>query len=105
MQAGRLNQRVTIEAPPTAQDTDGQPTGGWVTVATVWADIRHQSGLEAVKAGAVASTVKASIRIRYRTGILSGMRLLHGATAYNILAVLPDLAGKQHVDLVCEVVS
>lgn len=101
MQAGKLNHRVTIEAPPTAQDAAGQPIGAWVPVATVWADIRHQNGLEAIKAGAVASTVKASIRIRYRTGITSGMRLLHGAAVFNIQAVLPA-AKKAHIDLVCE---
>lgn len=105
MQAGKLNHRIAIEAPPTAQDAAGQPIGAWVPVATVWANIRHQSGLEAIKASAVSSTVKASVRIRYRTDITSGMRVLHGATVFNIQAVLPDVTSKQHVDLVCEVVS
>ena len=61
--------------------------------------------IEAIKAGAVTSKVQTSIRLRYRTGITSGMRVVCGGVVYNILAVLPDLAGKGHVDLVCEVLS
>ena len=105
MQAGRLNRRCTLQAPGTTTDALGQPIPGWTDVATVWADIRMKSGLEAIKADAVTSTVRASIRIRYRTGLDASMRVLHGSTAYAIKAVLPDEARREHVDLVCEVVS
>lgn len=33
------------------------------------------------------------------------MRVLHGETVYQIKAVLPDEARRDHVDLVCEVVK
>jgi head-tail adaptor len=33
------------------------------------------------------------------------MRVLHGSTAFDIKAVLPDETRKTHVDLVCEVVK
>lgn len=105
MQAGKLNQRVTIEQRSTTQDAIGQPVETWTTVATVWAHIRHPSGIEKIKSDADISIVKASIRIRYRTGIDAGMRVVHGATTYGIEAVLPDVAGKQHVDLICEAVK
>ena len=105
MQAGRLNRRCVIQTPSTATDELGQPIPGWTDVATVWADIRMKSGLEAIKAGAVVSTVQASIRIRYRAGINAGMRVVHNLTAYNITAVQPDVGGREFVDLVAEVVS
>lgn len=106
MLAVKLNKRITIQKMGPDQDEIGQPIpADWVDVVTVWADIRHQSGMEAVKADAPVSVVKASIRIRYREGINAGMRVLHGSTAYNITAVLPDVAKKEHVDLVCEVVN
>lgn len=101
--AGRLNQRITIESPSASVDSLGQPVVGWQVVAMVWASIRHQSGAEAIKADAPISAVKASIRIRYRTGLDASMRVLHGATIYHIKAVLPDLARREYVDLVCEV--
>ena len=106
MQAGRLNRRVTITAPGPGVDEIGQPIDVVpVVVAKPWANIRHLNGTESIKAGAETSIVKASIRIRYRDGIDAGMRVLHKAVVYEIKAVLPDEAGREYVDLVCEVVS
>jgi SPP1 family predicted phage head-tail adaptor len=105
MQAGRLNRRVTLQAPGTATDELGQPIPGWTDVATVWGDVRLRSGLESVKAGAVVSTVQASVRIRYRTGINAGMRVLVDSVPYEVLAVQPDVGGREYVDLVCQMVN
>ena len=49
--------------------------------------------------------VQASIRVRYRAGITAGMRVVHNLTNYNITAVMPDVGGREYVDLVAEVVS
>lgn len=105
MQAGRLNRRCVLQTPSTATDEIGQPIPGWTDVATVWADIRMKSGLEAIKAGAVVSTVQASIRIRYRSDVNAGMRVVHNLVAYEIKAKLPDVSGREFLDLVCEVVN
>lgn len=105
MQAGRLNRRCTLQQPATDKDEAGQPIPGWSAVANVWADIRMKSGLEAIKAGAPVSTIQASIRVRYRAGITAGMRVTHGGTIYNITAVLPDVARREFLDLICEVHS
>ena len=105
MQAGRLNRRVTLQAPGTTTDELGQPIPGWTDVATVWGDIRLKSGLESIKAGAPVSVVQASIRIRYRAGINAGMRVVHNLQVYEILAVQPDVGGREYVDLVCQVVA
>lgn len=105
MDSRRLNRRITIQRPGSVQDDRGQPIPGWVEVAKPWASIKHPSGLSAIKADAPTSVVRASIRIRYRTDVLPGMRALHGATVYDIKAVLPDEVKREHVDLVCEVVK
>lgn len=105
MQAGRLNRRCTLQAPGTTQDELGQPIPGWTDVATVWGDVRLRSGLESIKAGAQVSVVQASIRIRYRAGLNAGMRLVHNLQAYEILAVQPDVGGREYVDLICQVVN
>lgn len=99
-----LNARVTLQSPPTGTDAAGDPSGSWTTVATVGADIRHPGGLEAIRAGADTSVVKASIRIRHRTGMTAGWRVVFGTQIYDVKAVLPD-ARKRHLDLLCEVVS
>lgn len=68
---------------------------------------RHSDevGPEAIKAGAPVSTVQASIRIRYRAGVTAGMRVVHNLVPYNIIAPLPDVSGREYIDLACEQVS
>ena len=104
MNAGDLNNLVTIQTRQAGQDAVGQPLAGWVTLAQVWADVRHGNGMEAVKAGAPVSEVKASIRIRRRTDVTSAMRVLVGSTPYAIEAVIQDEARRVFSDLVCKVV-
>lgn len=105
MQAGRLNRRCVLQTPGTATDEIGQPIPGWTDVATVWADIRMRSGLESIKAGAPVSVVAASIRIRYRSDVNAGMRVMHNLVAYEIKAVMPDVSGREFLDLACEVAT
>jgi SPP1 family predicted phage head-tail adaptor len=105
LDAGLLNRRCIVQQPSTESDEVGQPIPGWTDVAKVWADIRMKSGLEAIKAGSPVSTLQASIRVRYRGGITAGMRVTHGGAIYNITAVLPDVARREFLDLICEVHS
>ncbi len=102
MQAGRLRQRITIQARTDGQDAVGQPVDIWEDVAQVWSNARHLSGAESIKAASDVSVVRASFRIRHRTGIDAGMRILHAGAVYDIEAVLPgdrrewiDLAAKR----------
>ena len=104
MKAGNLNNLVAIQARQAGQDAVGQPLPGWTTFAQVWADVRHGNGLEAVKAGAPVSVVKASIRIRRRTDVTNAMRVLVGSTAYEVEAVIHDESRRVFTDLVCKVV-
>lgn len=105
MEAGKLNRRVTVKELSDSQDAAGQPVQTWADVATVWAHIRHLSGVESIKADADTSVVKASVRIRRRTGVDAGMRVYHGSTVYEIKAVLPDEESRERLDLACEVVN
>ena len=105
MQAGRLNRKCQLQSPSQSVDELGQPIPGWTDVATVWGDVRLRSGLESVKAGAVVSTVQASVRIRYRSGVNAGMRVLVDSVPYEVVAVQPDVGGREYVDLVCQIVD
>ena len=107
MDAGRLNTRIRIEQDGEVQDASGAWITGWSTLAELWADVRHTSGAEAIKGDQIVSTARASIRIRYRTGLTAGMRVTVVSTGaiYSVLSVLPDLQRREFVDLVCEVVT
>lgn len=102
-----LNSRVILRkpAPGAASDDHGQPIPGWTEVARLWAEIKHQSGIGAIRAGAETSALKVSIKIWRRAGINAGMQIVHDGVAYSIEAVLPDLVERRYTFLVCGVVQ
>ena len=106
IRAGQLNTLVIIQQRTAGTDELGQPIpGNWEEYAQAWAGIRHLSGVESIKSGSPVSSVAASIRVRYRSDLDAGMRVLVGATVYEIKAVLPDLQRREFVDLVCQATS
>lgn len=103
LHVGQLNTRIIVERRTQSKDAWGQPLpDAWLPVATLWSNVRHMGGSEAIRADAVSSAVRASIRIRWRTGIDAGMRVKVGAAVYDIKAVLPEMSRREWVDLVCE---
>lgn len=101
--AGSFPHQIHIQRKSGGQDDWGTPLPeAWenITATPIWSNVRYLSGSEAIKAGADVSTVRASVRIRWRTGIDAGMRVVHSGQVLDIEAVLPGV-GRQHVDLVC----
>ena len=105
MDSRDLKSLVIVQALQTGQDEIGQPVTTWATFKTVRANIRYLNGVETIKADAVSSVVKASIRIRRRTDITAAMRVVFGATTFEIKAVLPDEQDRERLDLSCEVLA
>lgn len=101
--AGSLRNRIAIQKRG-EPDALGEMTG-WADIATVWANVRNLSGLQAIQADADTSTVKASIRIRRRTDVNAGMRVVLDSVNYDILAVIDDAQGHVFTDLVCQKAS
>lgn len=99
MRAGELRQRVQIQHKVTTGGSLGHSSTSWQVLADVWGDVRHLSGMEGIKAGAITSTVQASCRLRWREDVTPAHRIALNGTAYNIEAVLPDTR-RQFVDLV-----
>lgn len=101
MRSGQLNNRVEIQHQVQTTDAVGATQYDWATLCYVWANIRHVSGAEMIKADQVSETVKASIRIRFNNAITSGMRVIFQDQVYDIQAILPDYAKYIYTDLVC----
>lgn len=85
MRAGLLRHRVTIQSP----GSDGM----WTDVATVWAEMLDS----AVSAPGDDLALQATtlFRLRYRTGILPGMRIVTDASTYEVTAPPVDLDGRR----------
>lgn len=105
MDSRDLKSLVTVQVLQAGQDAIGQPVTTWATFKTLRANIRYLNGLETIKADAQTSVVKASIRIRRRTDITAAMRVVFGATTFEIKAVLPDEQDRERLDLACEVLA
>lgn len=104
MNVGKLNRKIVIKSQSMNQADDGQPLNEWEPYASPWAHIRFMNGVETMKGDSPTSVAKASIRIRYREDITNAMQVVYNGITYRILAVLPDEAKREHVDLACEVV-
>lgn len=102
--AQTLRHYVSIQVRGTGKDAAGQPLDTWVELRKAWADIRTTGGLEAIRAGAVTSTVNASIRLRYCEDVDASMRVVYGPTIYKVIAPLPNGA-RLYLDLLTEVVK
>lgn len=96
-----MDQRVKLQAQQTVQGPMGDTTS-WVDVATVWAEVRYLSGIQAIKAGAPVGQASASIKINRRTGLSPSMRAVHKGKAFEIQAVLPDEVERIYTFLVCK---
>ncbi|MBB3259998.1 SPP1 family predicted phage head-tail adaptor [Paraburkholderia bannensis] len=92
---------MSLQQRGTQRDAAGQPVASWSEIARPWADIRYLNGKEYATSGTIVSGATASVRIRYRTDVTASMRVVCGATIFNILAVLPDEEGRDHLDLAC----
>ena len=102
MKAGTLNRRIRLERPMTEKKPSGQVvTTGWELVAAVWANARVLNGKEFITSGTEVASTAVSFRIRWRTDVTTEMRVVYASVAYDINAVLPDLAGRKFVDLAC----
>ena len=93
---GKRNKYVTIEQPvaPASRFATG---GTWAKVADAWASIEPLAGREYWNAQQVQSVVTHRIKILYRAGITSDMRIQHGERYFNIASVVdPE---ERHVEL------
>jgi SPP1 family predicted phage head-tail adaptor len=100
LNAGRLREILTLEAPPADDDGAGGQTGGWTFVAQLRGAVVAVRGDEAAQAAIAKMTVQYRVTIRRRV-VLPGQRLRWGGMALDIRAVLPDL-DRAFVVLLCE---
>lgn len=101
---GQLRDRIKIQRRTDGVNEVGEPLpDGWEDYVSLWANVRHPSGSEAIRSGADTSTVKASVRVRWRTDLTAGMQMVHMGKNYDIEAVLPGF-DRKWTDLLCQLV-
>lgn len=104
---GTLKDRIHIQRRTGGKNAVGQPLPeAWenITPKRIAADVKHLSGLGAIKADAEVSIVRASIRIWRRRDVDASMRVVFDGGLYSIESVLPGPT-RECVDLVCKKVT
>lgn len=87
MRAGKLNERVTVQAwTEGARGSMGSSTGSWGTHATVWAEVIQIRGQEAQRLATQNATATYRVRIRRLTTVTNAMRVLWGSKILKIEA-------------------
>jgi len=89
IQAGRLNELITIQEETTSRGANGEQIVTWTAVvSSLPAQVRPIRGREFVALRAAQSDLSLEIKIRYRSGINNTMRVLWNGDAYDIVEVI-----------------
>jgi SPP1 family predicted phage head-tail adaptor len=75
MNAGELDQRVTLQTATVTRDAVGGPVETWADTVTVWAKIRPLTGKQIAQAQQVSADVSTAVTLRWRAGVNAAMRL------------------------------
>lgn len=104
LRAGDLNRRITIQMRQPGKNALGEELVTWVDLEQETpASLLVLSGKEYAVTSGEVSRAQVSMRVRWRTDVTAKMRVLYEGGIYNIEAVLPDLAGREYVDLACSI--
>lgn len=90
MRAGPMRHRCALLKPVLAKNKTGGFDTTWVDGGKVWAEIAIPSGRLAPVAEQIKTIITAEIRVRPRSDLKAGCRLVEKGVTYLIEAALPD---------------
>lgn len=105
MRVGNLRHRVTIQHKVLDKDEDGLAVEEWRPLAEVWAAVEPLQGREFWQAKAVQSESTIRVKTRYRLGITTAMRVLHGDRVLDIESVVDPEEKHVELHLLCKEVT
>jgi SPP1 family predicted phage head-tail adaptor len=100
--AGRYRHRISIYNPATGRDSSGARIGTGSLVANLWAEKQDWTGSESSRDnGKETAVLLTKFLIRWRTGILPKMQVVHNTVTYDIEKVLDYDGTKRELILEC----
>lgn len=106
MRSGQLRKRLAFQTRSTTQDATGEPLDSWVTSFTVWGSVEDLNAKEALRDTAYTASITSKLTVRYRTGIVSGMRVTTGSRTFEVAAPPIDKTGRGvELELLCKEVT
>lgn len=96
---GRLDELIELKQPTVAEDGMGGRSTTFTTADTVWAEFLKPRLATMQESGSVISEMVREIRIRNRTDVRKGWRVIHGSKTFDVEhAYDPD---KESTIIVC----
>lgn len=100
--AGHLRFQVSIQKPTPTLNNLNEPEITWTDVSTgVWASIEPLRGREYFAAKQVNAEIDARITMRYRAGVQTDYRILHGSNEYYIVSIINVEERNRELQLMC----
>lgn len=94
IQAGELDQQVTLYSSTATQDSLGQEVKSWTSQGTVWAIVREDHGTESVRGNEMSENEPLTVIIRGGTGVTTGWKLEYNSDTYRIVST--RRMGREH---------
>lgn len=101
MNAGTMDQRVTLQQRTQTQNALGEDVGTWTDVATVWAKVEPLRGREYFASSQMQSAVEVKISIRHRADVETTWRVVWRGQPHEIVSVIDPRAGGEYLELMC----
>jgi len=102
MRSGSLDRKITIQKKTVSQNTFGEEVETWSTFSKVWAKVIPLRGQERFESKQVNAELDTMFRIRYLTGVLPTMRIVHETRLYDIHSVA-EIGRREGLDLLSRV--
>lgn len=103
LNAGELDQFITVQQRAAGQDSRGQPNGAWADhLVNIRAKVDTRPGQDVFGGGQEQPTLPVTFRIRYRTGLHERMRVVWRGQAYELVGQPINVKGANvAIDLPC----
>ncbi len=103
--AGRLDQRITLQAATVTRDAVGGPMEAWADLVTLWANVRDLSGKAIHEAEQVGSSVTRRVTIRHRSGVTAALRVKFDDARVAKVAYVREVGRREFIELDCEMLT
>jgi SPP1 family predicted phage head-tail adaptor len=84
----KMDKRIALQVVTQTSDGQGGYTESWATTATIWAEIKPQSGYVKFQAFQNENPTSHDITIRYRNDITIAKRFLFGSRVFLIKEII-----------------
>ena len=88
MRAGELRHRLTFQKKVRTRDSFKEMVETWEDFVTVWGSIKPLAGKRYFEASQLTAEVTGEVRIRYRSDILSTMRIIFEDKTLEIVSLV-----------------